>query len=254
MGRVFVSIAVLVALGVVLALGLAELPASGEARSELASSLNARTVPERHATDAVGAVTYDYRAVDTLGEESILFGSVIGAVTLLRRQKDERDETENGEGDRAKGRRVGRPSDAVRALGTAVVLAMITVGGYLTTHGQVSPGGGFQGGAVLASAPLVVFLAADVRTFCRIAPEALVTVAEAAGMIAYLAVGAAGVVTLHPFLTNVLPLGRSGDVLSAGTIFALSGTVGLAVAGGVVLLAIDFLRDALERRLAGGSP
>src|ERR1700753_1144556 len=45
-------------------------------------------VYERHATDTVNAINYDYRGFDTLGEEFILFTAVIGVTMLLRRQKN----------------------------------------------------------------------------------------------------------------------------------------------------------------------
>ena len=39
---------------------------------------------ERHATDLVTALNFDIRGFDTLGEEFILFGSVLGVVLILR--------------------------------------------------------------------------------------------------------------------------------------------------------------------------
>lgn len=239
-----------VALGAVLFLALVRLPPSGHASSAAAEAINARVVGELHATASVSGVNFGYRAIDTLGEELILFVAIIGAVTLLRRQRDESEpETE----DRAPGRVLEPPLDAVRAFGVVVVLLMVVTGGYLCTHGQVTPGGGFQGGVVLASAPLVVYFAADVRTFCKIAPEGPVTVGEAAGVAGYVVVGALPLALGLPFLTNVFPLGEAGDVLSAGSVLALSISVGLAVAGGLVALALAFMHDAIERRLRARS-
>jgi len=48
--------------------------------------LNAVAASERHTTDVVSAVNFDYRGFDTLGEESILFAFVVGATLLLRRR------------------------------------------------------------------------------------------------------------------------------------------------------------------------
>ena len=53
------------------------------------------------------------------------------------------------------------------------------------------------------------------------------------------------------FLQNVLPLGTTGNINSAGTIAVISATVGLEVAGGFVLLMHAFLEQALEFRLRG---
>ena len=48
--------------------------------------VNAVTVPERQITDAVTAVNFDIRGFDTLGEEFIMFVSVMGVALLLRKQ------------------------------------------------------------------------------------------------------------------------------------------------------------------------
>ena len=52
------------------------------------------TVPQRAATNAVAAVTFDFRGFDTLGEEFILFIAVIGASILLRTLRSEASEEE----------------------------------------------------------------------------------------------------------------------------------------------------------------
>lgn len=247
--RVAAAIGIL-AFATVLAIAFARVPPSGAGGSATASSIVARVVAERHATDAVSAVTFDYRGIDTLGEEYILFVSIVGVATLLRKHSDEEeDDVEEEEEDE----QPWRASDAVRVAAAGVVLAMVVVGVYLMTHGQVSPGGGFQGGIVLASAPIVVYLASNARTFCRLAPEPLVVTAESIGVAGYVVLGVVGVARTAPFLTNVLPLGQAGRVLSAGTILALNVTVGLAVAGGLVVLALAFMRDAIRRRMKGQS-
>ena len=46
--------------------------------------LNSLSVPQRHATDVVSAVSFDYRGIDTLFEEFILFAAVAGVSVLLR--------------------------------------------------------------------------------------------------------------------------------------------------------------------------
>jgi len=203
-------------------------------------------VPERHATDVVSAVNFDYRAFDTLGEEFILFASVLGIGVVLRRQPDERDE---GDAAEATGPPAALTSDAVRVLGVGLVGITICFGLYLCTHGQISPGGGFQGGVLLATAPVVVYLTADARTFARVAPVALVKAGEAVGAGGYVLVGLVAFARGAAFLTNVLPLGRPRDVLSSGTIAVIDLAVGLEVAAAFVLLLLTFVAETLARRL-----
>lgn len=226
------------------------MPRSGHPLGDYARLIDRVAVPERHATDIVSAVNFDYRGFDTLGEEFILFVSVVGVGVVLRGHgdvgdKEKQQDRDDGSADRPR----IKTSDAVRLLGVGLVSITIGFGVYVCTHGQVSPGGGFQGGVVLATAPIVVYLSVDAKTFVKIAPEALVKAAEALGAAAFVVVGIAGLVAGAPFLTNVLPLGESGSVFSAGTIFVLNLAVGLAVAAGFVSLLLTFLAETLARRL-----
>jgi multisubunit Na+/H+ antiporter MnhB subunit len=43
-------------------------------------------LPETGGANAVTSVVLDYRGYDTLGEATILFASILGAVTVLRRR------------------------------------------------------------------------------------------------------------------------------------------------------------------------
>ena len=60
---------------------------------------------------------------------------------------------------------------------------------------------------------------------------------------------AVGALLCAHFLCNFLPLGKPGEVNSAGTIEALNVVVGVEVAGGFVLLLTAFIEEALRRRL-----
>jgi len=237
-------------LAVMLLWALGGLPAFGAFHGAYGLALDRVSVPERHITDVVTAVNFDYRGFDTLGEEFILFVSVVGVGVVLRGRGDagDRDKQQDRDDGSAHRPRI-KTSDAVRLFGVGLVSITIGFGVYVCTHGQVSPGGGFQGGVVLATAPIVVYLSVDAKTFVRIAPEPLVKAAEALGAAAFVVVGIAGLVTGAPFLSNVLPLGESGSVFSAGTIFVLNLAVGVAVAAGFVSLLLTFLAETLARRL-----
>ncbi len=87
--------------------------------------------------------------------------SVLGVVMLLRKQRGEARDRRGARDDRSRTRERAPASDAVMALSLLLVGATDCFGLYLISHGQVSPGGGFQGGAALATAALVVFLASD---------------------------------------------------------------------------------------------
>lgn len=221
-----------------------EIPPAGRYRGPYGDVLNRVATVERHATDVVTAVNFDYRAIDTLGEELILFTSVLAVAVLLRRRRGDR-----AEGDElvpVEPRATEPDSDAVRAVAVGVVGVNVAFGLYVVTHGQVSPGGGFQGGVVLASAPLLVYLAARADRFLRIAPPPLVEASEALGILAFLAVGLLGYFGGSAFLENVLPLGPVGKVDSSGTIPLVSLATGLEVSAAFVFLLTVFVEETLR--------
>ncbi len=228
--------------------GLHDAPPLGVYRGPYGDVINSVVVSERHASDAVTAINFDYRGFDTLGEEFILFTSVMGVTLLLRRQKDDEPRPPR---DSAEERTVPPISDAVRVFGLALVGVMIAFGVYIVTHGQLTPGGGFQGGVILASVPLIIYLVATLETMCRIAPHWLVEVSEAIGAGGFVLLGFLGMWAGVHFLQNVLPLGQTGSAFSAGTIWVISATTGLEVAAGLILLQIAFLDETLARKYRG---
>ena len=226
--------------------GCADLPDFGHYLGPYGDVLNAVAVPERHITDVVTAVNFDYRGFDTLGEEFILFAAVIGVAILLRAQ---RDEEEREPLEFAYGRSAPRTSDAVRGLAIGVVGPTVVTGVYIVAHGHLTPGGGFQGGVVLATGLLLVYLAGEFSFLRAAAPISLVEVAEAVGAGAFAVIGFAGLVGGVAYLENVLPLGEIGALNSAGTVPLINLSVGLEVAAGFVLILVEFLEQTLMVRL-----
>jgi multicomponent Na+:H+ antiporter subunit B len=244
--RVFLAAAVVT--GALLLWGLTGLPSYGIYPGPYGDVLNEVAVAERHATNVVAAVAFDYRAFDTMGEEFILFAAVVGVAVLLRAQRDEREEPPDED---AADRRAPGTSNAVRVLGLAMLGPTVLFGLYVVTHGHLSPGGGFSGGVVLATGALLVYLSGEYVTLRRVRPEALIDVATATGTAGFVGVGLLGLVVGGTFLYNALPLGEPGTLLSAGTIPPINLAVAVEVAGGLVLLLSEFLEQTLVVRRPG---
>jgi multicomponent Na+:H+ antiporter subunit B len=225
--------------------GFAGLPDFGHYRGPYGYVLNRLSVPQRSTTDVVTAVNFDYRGFDTLGEELILFASVVGVASLLRRLRGEREADPD---DDAAGRTVPDTSLVVRAAGLGLVAPTVLIGLYIVGHGQLTPGGGFQGGVILATALLLTYLAGDYLTMRRVGPVGLLEGAEGAGAAGFVLIAGAGLVFAGAFFENWLPVGVPGQLLSAGTIPLDNLAVGLAVAGGFAFMLIEFLQQALTRR------
>ena len=229
-------------------LAFVRLPGPEALRSQYLKIVNQTCVGLRHTTDAVTAVNFDYRGFDTLGEEFILFVSVMGAVVLLREQEDKGARKRP---EAARPERAVPPSDALRVWTLGMTGPTVLFGIYIVIHGQLSPGGGFQGGVILATAPLLIFLAESYDAFKRVTSHRLVEAAEAVGAGAYAIIGLVALLAGHEFLANVFPLGPSGkqiNLLSGGTIPAISLATGLEVTAGFVLLLYAFVQEVLAGR------
>jgi multicomponent Na+:H+ antiporter subunit B len=82
----------------------------------------------------------------------------------------------------------------------------------------------------------------------RLSPEALVEAGEATGAGGFIVIGLAGVLLASSFLENFLPLGKTGELVSAGTIPLINISVGLAVAAGFVLILAEFMEQTVVLR------
>lgn len=211
------------------------LPPWGHYRGPYGDVISSLAVYQRHATDVVNAIDYDYRGFDTLGEEFILFTSVLGVMLLLR--NPERGKAMAPE---------STLSDAVKVTAAASFAVLVIFGLYMCTHGQLTPGGGFQGGVILATASMLIYVAEDFKVFKRITSHPLVEGLEAVGAGMYAVLGAAAWLFSAPFLTNWISLGKTGNLFSSGTIAAISACVGIEVTAAFLLLGYTFLEDIIS--------
>ena len=186
-------------------------------------------VAENIGANLVTSVIVNYRGLDTLGEVTVLFLSVTGVGFVLRRSGGNR-------------RSVERPSSEILRTGARMLFAPIVVyGAYIFVHGHLSPGGGFQGGAVVASAMLLLLMANRGQTI----PHNLMHWLESMAGFAYVMVGMAGLVVAGSFLSNqgVLPMGTWNKVFSGGVIPVIYILVGLKV-GTELSSLIDTMMDS----------
>jgi len=171
---------------------------------------------ELGAANIVTAVLVTYRGLDTLGEVAVLFISAAGVGLMLRRRTGEKAEEKQR-----------RPSSEL--VGTAIhfLLPLIFVLGiYIFINGHLTPGGGFQGGAVLASG-IMLLLLADPDTHLN---HTIVHLLESVSGFGYVVVGVLGLVFAGGFLDNrFLDLGTFGELFSAGAMPIIYVFIGLKV-------------------------
>jgi len=224
--------------------GVCGLSPFGQFHGAYGELLNHVAVQERHVLNVVTSVIFDYRGFDTLGEEFILFASVTGVVLLMRHEQSEQEDACEPHSIQQHDTGVLDPaaSDLTRLFTLGFIGAVLMFGCYIVLTGHLSVGGGFQGGVILFGAWVLVLLAYGSGVFRRCANPSALEWAEALGGGGYVVVGCVGLLTGQEFLTNVLPLGHTGQLLSSGTILLINCAVGTEVAAGFVLLLVEFSR------------
>ena len=177
-----------------------------------------RSAAELGSPNVVTAVVVTYRGIDTLGEVSVLFLAA-AAISLLLRPAVRK----SGDGETKE----KRAASEILTTGADVLAPVIVFFGvYIFLNGHLTPGGGFQGGAVVASAVLLLFLAYPSFRLRHRTLEAL----ESVSGTAYVVIALLGLVLASGFLdSRLLPLGETGRLLSAGTIPLIYTVIGLKV-------------------------
>lgn len=175
------------------------------------------TAQDLGAANIVTAIVVTYRGLDTLGEVTVLFlaSTVIGMVL-----------TQSGKGQRALQRKLP-PSGELLTTGSHLLVPLILLFGvYVFVNGHLTPGGGFQGGAILASAALLLLLTDPLKRFSH----GLISVVESISGLVFVGVGVLGLLLAGGFLDNrILPTGEFGTLFSAGAIPLIYSFVGLKV-------------------------
>ena len=187
----------------------------GTSRSEVADHYINKGVEETGAANIVTSVVVNYRSLDTLGEVTILFLAAIGlgAVLATTIRKEDRD-TEK--------------ASLILSTGCKFLFPFILLfGAYIFIHGHLTPGGGFQGGAIIASAFLLMYLGCHNEKRIN---ETGIIISESLGGLVFVIIGLIGLaVGTHHFLNNFMPKGEFNTLLSAGIIPIIYIAIGFKV-------------------------
>jgi multicomponent Na+:H+ antiporter subunit B len=219
---------------------IAHMPAFGDHPLTYGDLINSAAPYERHVTNMVSAVNFDYRGIDTLGEEFMLVCAVTGTVVLLRGNRGEQLDADPGI---IPGRPHEPRSDAIRLVGRWFACAVVLFGAYVALHAMTTPGGGFQGGVIMASGMLLIFVGEGYREWRRAAPSHVADAVEGAGAGMFALAGLYPMWLGKHYLANTLPAGKLHDVFSGGLMQIVNAGVSAAVTGGILVLFIEFLEE-----------
>jgi multicomponent Na+:H+ antiporter subunit B len=132
----------------------------------------------------------------------------------------------------------------VRTAGRLIVPLIFIFGFYLVAHGHLTPGGGFQGGAVIATGVALILICYYYKDGMeKFSPAKNFKLIEAAGLLLYICTALAGLVVGSSFLFNWLNASgglfghavaygiNAGDLFTAGVIPVLNFAIGIEVFG-----------------------
>lgn len=169
------------------------LPDFGDANSPASTHLSTYYIEhglgDTHAPNIVTSVLADYRSFDTMFETAVVFAAGLSCFFLLRRKTNPDDEprmyrhlptgvtlriTEGGKVPKEDSKVFQRldsefvPQQLIIKNTCRLVIPFIQIFAlYVVAHGHYSPGGGFQGGVLLASSIILYAISHDLRRALR---------------------------------------------------------------------------------------
>jgi len=184
--------------------------------SGIAAHFAEKGAAEVGAANLVTAVVVTYRGFDTMGEVTILFltASIIGFFLKLSKKDEENVIVHHG------------TSELLITASQILIPIIFLFGIYVFMNGHLTPGGGFQGGAIIASGVALSIMANPNR---EINHHAILWVESISGVI-FVIIGLLGIAFAGGFLDNrFISLGEFGDLFSAGAIPVIYSLIGLKV-------------------------
>ncbi len=181
----------------------------------------------------VAAVLYDYRGLDTLGETVVIFAASLVVSLLATNMPSKMLHTQ---------------LSPLVQYGVDLTLPFILLFGfYIILFGHISPGGGFTGGAMLASGAIVATITySTTNKHYTILSHQANNKIEVLGLGTFLGIGLVGVAVNSFFLANAasgVSLGTPGTLLSGGWIPLLSVASGMKVGAGLSLIFSGLLEE-----------
>ncbi len=166
--------------------------------------------------NTITAVVVNFRGFDTLGEVTVLFLAATGLASILYRKEDEEEEE-----------RIHLPSSSLVKTGAKILFPLILLLGiYVFIHGHLTPGGGFQGGAIIATGFLLMLI--SYRKF-KTNHNIMLWLESLAGL-AFVVVGLYGLFRHGSFLQNISYSGQLNNLISGGLIPLIYIFIGIKVA------------------------
>ncbi len=176
--------------------------------------------------NAVTTVVVYFRGFDTLGEIAVLFIASLGIGLMLH--SNERCNIKS-------------QSNFMLQSASKILFPIIMLFGiYIMVYGHLSPGGGFQGGVIIASGVLLLLISySDFEI-----PHSFIVALETFAGVSYVLIGLIGLFILDIFLGNFLPhdISQIGMLISGGIIPIIYIIVGIKVGSEMSIIVQNLIK------------
>lgn len=183
-----------------------------EGMAPLAAHYASSADDELGTQNVVTAIVVSYRGLDTLGEVAVLFliAAIVGYFLVGGTHPVSSRE----------------PSELLETASRFLLPVLLLAGASIFINGHLTPGGGFQGGAVMASGALLFMLGNPKASLSHHILGAM----ESISGIGYVLIGILGLILAGGFLDpRILPNGAFGTLISAGAIPLIYSLIGMKV-------------------------
>lgn len=220
-------------LAIVLVLTVSNMPPVGDPNTPANSSVVSQRyiengLQETGATNIVAGMILTYRAFDTFGETNVLFIATCCVMIMLMADEALLKKRDN-QSDKVA--RFELSDDAILQTAAKVLCPIIFIFGiYIILNGQLSPGGGFSGGAILGAGLILYVNAFGFKDTQKFFNEKVYHVAKITALCMYGVIGSYFYITGANGIANHIPLGTPGAILSGGIILPIDIAVGIEVA------------------------
>ena len=192
-----------------------------------------RSEEEAGAENVITGIILNYRGYDTMGEVTVIYTALAAVLAVLGRERRGRIYAYF---DHSK----VRSSVIVRTFVTFLIPFIIMFSVYTILHGELSPGGGFQGGAIFGASMIIFTTIFGLWEASKRIPQKIRIPLEGAAVLTFFLVGTLGVLGGEAFLTYILPYVAGSVQESLRVWLIIIVEIGIGVGGAMIFTSILF--------------
>ncbi len=195
---------------------------------------------ESGAKNAVTNIILNYRGYDTMGEVTVIFTALWSILAILTRERPGGFSTNVDTSPIYS-------SLIIKTVVRFMVPLILLLGMYLIFHGEDTPGGGFQGGAVIGAGLIIFTLIFSLENSVKKISVNFRLCFESLAILSFLLIGIISLFLGLNFLNFNYPLFPASQILFWRRFLMMIIELGIGLAGGSIITSIFFAIERLKK-------